>query len=71
MTPVMTLRITEYRRHPNPYLLHLANAAFFAISTRLSGVSLAALALPPFSPPSLPRALKSRVGLGSICPVAS
>ena len=57
------------------YLPHLANAAFFAISTRLLGVRLAALALPPFSPPSLPRALASNfltlVALDSICLVDS
>ena len=33
---------------------HLAAAAFLAISDRCFGVSLAALALPPFCPPSLP-----------------
>ena len=31
-------------------------AAFFAISFRRSGLSFAALAFPPFNPPSLPRA---------------
>ena len=46
------------------YLPHLACAAFLAISTRLSGVSLAALATPPFNPPRCPRALKSMAGLG-------
>jgi hypothetical protein len=34
--------------------LQRAKAAFFAIAERLDEVSLAALALPPLSPPSLP-----------------
>jgi len=38
----------------SPLLPHLATAAFLAISDRCSGVSLAALAFPPFWPPSLP-----------------
>lgn len=38
------------------YLLQRALAAFRADSFRCSGVSLLALALPPFNPPSLPRA---------------
>jgi hypothetical protein len=37
-------------------LLHLALAAFLAISFLRRGVNLFALALPPFNPPSLPNA---------------
>ncbi|MGO8945074.1 MAG: hypothetical protein ACLQJ7_15545, partial [Syntrophobacteraceae bacterium] len=36
------------------FLLHLAFAAFLAISLRCSGVSFSALALPPLRPPRLP-----------------
>jgi hypothetical protein len=37
-------------------LAHRAAAAFFALALRSVADSLAALALPPFSPPSLPSA---------------
>lgn len=36
------------------FFAHLAAAAFFAISDLSSGVSLAALAVPPLRPPFLP-----------------
>jgi hypothetical protein len=38
------------------FFAHLASAAFLAMLRRLAGDSLFARALPPFSPPSLPRA---------------
>ena len=37
-------------------LLHRARAAFFAMAERREAVSLAALAFPPFTPPSRPNA---------------
>ena len=54
---------------------HRALAAFLAIALRLAGLSLAALALPPFDAPSLLRAtaagLRVSSGSGGACPVAS
>ena len=39
-----------------PSFDHLASAAFRALALRSSGVSFAALLLPPFAPPIFPRA---------------
>ena len=54
---------------PSDLVVHLARAAFCAISRRLSGVSAAARAFPPFRPPSFPSATAARFftgGAGSV-----
>jgi hypothetical protein len=56
--------------HKN-HFFHLFKAAFFAISLRFLADRLAALAFPPFKPPSLPRATAAGFfsGVGAACPV--